>query len=540
MDAKQVYGALNKKTDSIATGFKSAKSNADGSITVTFVDGSSVTTKPIKGDKGDKGDAFVYDDFTPEQLEALKVKGDKGDEGDKGDAGVGIELVRKTGSTGIVDNYEILFTDGTVTTYTVVNGANITKVSELENDEEFIKANTINLTNYYLKTEAYSKSQIDDLLRNVGAGLSVKIVTELPTGEGISGTTIYLINTSGSNYNQYMYIDGSWANLGSTEVDMSSYYNKTQIDNKLDDYVTANRLTNKLDDYVEKNKLSKVGKSNSYNDLDDLPTIPDVDGIKPYTNELQDSENTAPTSKALFNAVQDINDSLDDKLEESDLEGYGKIDDTETTTDNVWSAKKVSDSLVDKADKKDLQAIPVEGSIKSIVDGITKTGTFALSTQSLTDAPNNYHWSNGVAVITPFMKTITLYPYGDKTNPIYCRKHNESSGWGTWTDWFELATMDKVDSAIPKAWQVDVNNIAVNLPWGSAYLSNKITVTPPAEYDLQRAKSCVCTFNCRNGGEAILIINGVSDVAIEFSLLRMTPSTEISGRLYVTFFYTTT
>lgn len=33
-----------------------------------------------KGDKGDKGDSFRYEDFTPEQLEALKgPKGDKGD-----------------------------------------------------------------------------------------------------------------------------------------------------------------------------------------------------------------------------------------------------------------------------------------------------------------------------------------------------------------------------------------------------------------------------------------------------------------------------
>ena len=36
----------------------------------------------VKGDKGDKGDAFTYADFTQEQLEALKVKGDKGDKGD--------------------------------------------------------------------------------------------------------------------------------------------------------------------------------------------------------------------------------------------------------------------------------------------------------------------------------------------------------------------------------------------------------------------------------------------------------------------------
>lgn len=38
-----------------------------------------------RGEKGDKGDPFVYSDFTPEQLAALK--GEKGDKGDKGDPG---------------------------------------------------------------------------------------------------------------------------------------------------------------------------------------------------------------------------------------------------------------------------------------------------------------------------------------------------------------------------------------------------------------------------------------------------------------------
>lgn len=261
-----------------------------------------------------------------------------GEKGDKGDAGNGITTITKTSTAGIVDTYTILFDDGDTTTFNVVNGANITKVSELENDEDFVKATTISLVNYYLKDEAYSKSQIDELLRNVGAGLSVKIVTELPTTE-ISGTTIYLINTSGSNYNQYMYIDGSWANLGSTAVDMSSYYNKTQIDNKLEDYVTANRLTNKLDDYVLKTGLSKVGKSNSYNDLDDLPEIPDVSGLKPYVETLQDSVNTAPVSKVVYDAVQELNEAI---------ENAGKIDDDATATDSTWSSKKINDSLVDK------------------------------------------------------------------------------------------------------------------------------------------------------------------------------------------------
>lgn len=37
--------------------------------------------------RGEKGDAFTYNDFTPEQLAALKVKGDKGDKGDPGAKG---------------------------------------------------------------------------------------------------------------------------------------------------------------------------------------------------------------------------------------------------------------------------------------------------------------------------------------------------------------------------------------------------------------------------------------------------------------------
>lgn len=46
-------------------------------------DGTWVEIPTIVGPQGDKGDPFVYEDFTPEQLAALK--GEKGDKGDKGD-----------------------------------------------------------------------------------------------------------------------------------------------------------------------------------------------------------------------------------------------------------------------------------------------------------------------------------------------------------------------------------------------------------------------------------------------------------------------
>lgn len=41
-----------------------------------------------QGEQGPKGDPFTYEDFTQEQLNALKVKGDKGDPGPKGEPGI--------------------------------------------------------------------------------------------------------------------------------------------------------------------------------------------------------------------------------------------------------------------------------------------------------------------------------------------------------------------------------------------------------------------------------------------------------------------
>lgn len=313
--------AISKKDDkSLATGFKRAYSNGDGTYTVEFIDGSNVVTAPIKGDKGDKGDKFEFSDFTPEEIESLKVKGDQGEKGERGN---GILSITKQGTAGLVDTYLILFDDGSTATYDVVNGANVTKTSQLDNDSEFITNATIGLINYYLKDEVYNKSKIDELLRNVGAGLSVKIVSSLPTEE-ISGTTIYLINTSGSNYNQYMYIDGDWANLGSTAVDMSSYYNKTQIDTMLLGYVNASTLLTQLMAYTKTADLGKVATSNDYNDLDNLPTIPDVSGIKPYAETLQNSNETAPTSKVVYDAVQTINEALEGK---ADADSIVEIDD---------------------------------------------------------------------------------------------------------------------------------------------------------------------------------------------------------------------
>lgn len=384
-----------------------------------------------KGDKGEKGDTGI---------QGLQGEpGIQGPQGIQGEKGVGIESITKKSSAGLVDTYNIVFTDGTESSFDVVNGANITKTSQLENDSNFITNIVNNLLNYYTKDEVYTKANIDELLRNVGAGLSVKIVTVLPTEE-ISGTTIYLIKTSGNNYNQYMWIDNAWANLGSTTVDLSNYYTKDKVEEILLGYVTKDVLASILIDYVKKSELAKVATSNDYNDLNNLPQIPDVSGIKPYTNVLQDSENTAPTSKALYDAVSGINSEVEKKAKSSDV---GNISELSTTDKSsvVAAINGVNDSLVgieselaDKADKTELNAklggkADKNAVLKSleIVNGYTTAQIIP--------------WSDGTHYRSFEEKSSNTYTDIVTNNGIALIAKTEN---GKQTKSAEIATMDKV------------------------------------------------------------------------------------------------
>lgn len=88
---EQDIARLDDKTDDLAQNIinqervvdisKQSEVGGKTSYLVTKQDGSHDTIIVAKGDKGDQGESFSYEDFTPEQLEALKVKGDKGDKG---------------------------------------------------------------------------------------------------------------------------------------------------------------------------------------------------------------------------------------------------------------------------------------------------------------------------------------------------------------------------------------------------------------------------------------------------------------------------
>ena len=96
---------------------------------------------------------------------------------------------------------------------------------------------TVNdLANYYLKSETYTKEEVEALIATIST-MTMKIVTALPETD-ISTTTIYLIKSGATSYDEYIYVDGVWAKIGSTEINLEDYYTKEEVDELLNNLVT--------------------------------------------------------------------------------------------------------------------------------------------------------------------------------------------------------------------------------------------------------------------------------------------------------------
>mgnify|MGYP006923227047 CR=1 FL=1 len=82
-------------------------------------------------------------------------------------------------------------------------------------------------------TDAYTKTEVDTAINNALAGItgiSFEVVQTLPqTGEQ---GTIYLVDNSGTgqnSYDEYIYANGAFERLGTTDIDLSGYVLATDL-----------------------------------------------------------------------------------------------------------------------------------------------------------------------------------------------------------------------------------------------------------------------------------------------------------------------
>ena len=93
------------------------------------------------------------------------------------------------------------------------------KLSELKNDEGFVTKVVSDLENYYLKSETYSRDEIDNKVSLIPR-FNVQVVPSLPS-ENISETTVYLLSSGEDTdnlYTEYINVNGLWEILGTQKI----------------------------------------------------------------------------------------------------------------------------------------------------------------------------------------------------------------------------------------------------------------------------------------------------------------------------------
>lgn len=156
--------------------------------------------------------------------------------GQTGPAGAGTGNVL-VDAAGLVSGKKYLFvpdsdnsSSGTFMEY--VEPAIPTKTSDLTNNSGFITKAVNDLTNYYLKSETYTKEEVQSLISAINS-VTLQKVDSLP--EPGESNVIYLVPKSGSGndiYDEYIFIDGKPEHIGSTQVDLSNYVQEAPKDGK--------------------------------------------------------------------------------------------------------------------------------------------------------------------------------------------------------------------------------------------------------------------------------------------------------------------
>lgn len=411
------YGILSKRINGILSGVKSTE--VQGSILIfNFTDGTSqamtfptpkdgVSITDVEVDANKHLIVTLSNNTTVDAGLISTVKGDKGDTGAKGKNGIdgkdGIDgtngvdgisptvtitestgrhtvsitdkdgvksFVVKDGSALDVDNYytkdEViaeLATKANITDIPVVP----VNVSEFTNDAGYLKNTVDNLVHYYNKADTYTQAEVNTLISNINK-LTSQIVDQLPT-EDIDTSVIYLIKQEDTNtYMQYMYINGAWAELGTTQVDLSDYYKKSEVDTKLADKADKTELptvpsvvsafTNDagyLTEYTETDPTvpawAKQENKPTYTAAE-VGALPEDTEIPIFTNKAVldkiSEERVESWNEAVTSAHTHDNKIVLDKFTESD-EGEVLYKGKQIASGNLWNGTKEEfDAIEDK------------------------------------------------------------------------------------------------------------------------------------------------------------------------------------------------
>lgn len=121
----------------------------------------------------------------------------------------------------------------------------------------FITKSVDDLVNYYLKSETYTRSEVEALIAAINQ-FAYEVVQELPTASAATMYKIYLVPSADPQTqnvkDEYITVDNgasastryTWEQIGSTAIDLSGYVTTQDLDTALADYTTTVDLTTLL------------------------------------------------------------------------------------------------------------------------------------------------------------------------------------------------------------------------------------------------------------------------------------------------------
>lgn len=233
-----------------------------------------------------------------------------------------------------------------------------TATSQLTNNSGFITNAVNNLVNYYLKSEIYTKDEVDSLVSAV-AGIHFEYVQTLPTTD-IQTNAIYLVpkaDTQTRNIKEeYINLDGTtsgWEKIGDTEIDLSDYVTITQLNTALASYVTSTEFVSALATKSTHVRLTKA-------QYDALTT-----------------EQKHDTTKVYY--ITDY----------TPMPVNAELNDTVTASNKVWSSQKVASEINALSTSPDIiHLVGIGGWV--LPENIKDSSKWNLTTQLSFDTSNSF------------------------------------------------------------------------------------------------------------------------------------------------------
>lgn len=123
----------------------------------------------------------------------------------------------------------------------------------------FITNSVSDLTNYYLKSETYTKAEVASLIWSIQQ-FHYEIFANISDITSPASNVLYLIWPKGSGpdlYEEYVYTT-QFIKIWETSIDLSNYVTITALNTALSSYVTSAVFTQTLQDYVTTTNLSQT------------------------------------------------------------------------------------------------------------------------------------------------------------------------------------------------------------------------------------------------------------------------------------------